>query len=106
MTVTFKGKIGFFRIKQKYSKSDRFVSVAKGCIHLPPESLAAIGTGVGDKYSVTRGNERGEIVVRKAKSYTAPILTSDSYRHSLLSFSETTRVCLLKKCLSPISRSS
>ncbi|MPR60648.1 hypothetical protein D7027_02220 [Ochrobactrum intermedium] len=74
MTTTFEGKIGFFRIKQKYSKSDRFVSVAKGCIHLPPDALAAIGVGVGDKYSVTRGNERGEIVVRKAKSYTAPIL--------------------------------
>ncbi len=74
MTITFKGKIGFFRIKQKYSKSDRYVSVAKGCIHLPPDALAAIGVGVGDKYSVTRGTERGVIILRKAKSYTAPIL--------------------------------
>lgn len=74
MNTTFEGKIGFFRIKQKYSKSDRFVSVAKGCIHLPPDALAAIGVSVGDKYSVTRGNDRGVIILRKAKSYTAPIL--------------------------------
>jgi len=74
MTTTYYGKIGFFRIKRKYSKSDRYVSVAKGCIQLPLEALALIGVDVGDKYSVTRGNERGYIVVRKAKSPTAPLL--------------------------------
>ena len=74
MNTTFEGKIGFFRIKQKYSKSDRYVSVAKGCLHIPPEALTAISLEVGDKYSVTRGTERGVIILRKAKSYTAPIL--------------------------------
>jgi hypothetical protein len=74
MTKTFEGKIGFFRIKQKYSKSDRYVSVAKGCLQLAPEALAAINMNVGDKYSVARGDERGFIVLRKAKSPTAPIL--------------------------------
>ncbi|ERI12543.1 hypothetical protein O206_11165 [Ochrobactrum sp. EGD-AQ16] len=74
MEKTSNGKIGFFRIKQKYSKSDRYVSVAKGCIQLPPKALASIGVGVGDKYSVTRGDERGYIVIRKAKSPTAPLL--------------------------------
>lgn len=74
MSTTFNGRIAFFKIKQKYSKSDRYVSVAKGVLHVPPDALTAIGLKIGDKFAVTRADERGRIILKATKSPKATLV--------------------------------
>ncbi|MCH4539498.1 hypothetical protein [Ochrobactrum sp. A-1] len=72
--MTYTGKIGLFKFRQKYSNSDRYTSVSKGCLHLQPEAINAIALKVGDKYTVEKGDEDGTIIIRHSKSPTAPVL--------------------------------
>lgn len=72
--MTYNGRIGLFKFRQKYSTSDRYTSVSKGCLHLFPDALSAIGLQIGNKYTVEKGEEDGTIIVRHSKSPTAPVL--------------------------------
>ncbi|KAB2686055.1 hypothetical protein [Brucella tritici] len=72
--MTYSGKIGLFKFKQKYSSAERYTSVSKGCLHLSPDAIVSINLKIGDKYTVEKGDEDGLIIVRHSKSPTAPIL--------------------------------
>nr|WP_312196559.1 hypothetical protein [Brucella anthropi] len=72
--MTYTGKIGLFKFKQKYSNVDRYTSVSKGCLHLNHDALKSIDLKIGDKYTVEKGDEEGTIIVRHSKSPTAPIV--------------------------------
>ncbi|MCX2696264.1 hypothetical protein [Ochrobactrum chromiisoli] len=72
--MTYNGRIGLFKFRQKYSTSDRYTSVSKGCLHLFPDALSAIGLQIGNKYTVEKGDEEGLVIVRHSKSPTAPVL--------------------------------
>ena len=72
--MTYTGKIGLFKFKQKYSNADRYTSVSKGCLQLHPNALQSINLQIGDKYTVEKGDEDGKIIVRHSKSPSAPVL--------------------------------
>lgn len=72
--MTYTGKIGLFKFRQKYSNSDRYTSVSKGSLQLHPDTLKSIDLQVGDKYTVEKGDEDGTIIIRHSKSPTAPVL--------------------------------
>lgn len=66
--MTYTGKIGLFKFKQKYSNADRYTSVSKGCLQMSLDALSAIGLKTGDKYAITKGDEDRTIIVRHGKS--------------------------------------
>ncbi|MEN3142296.1 hypothetical protein ABDF71_09800 [Ochrobactrum sp. WV_118_8] len=72
--MTYTGKIGLFKFRQKYSNAERYTSVSKGCLHLDPSALQSIGLKIGDRYTVEKGDEVGIIIIRHSKSPTAPVL--------------------------------
>ena len=72
--MSYTGKIGLFKFKQKYSNAERYTSVSKGCLHLDPSALQTIDLQIGDKYTVEKGDEDGTIIIRHSKSPTAPVL--------------------------------
>lgn len=72
--MTYTSKIGLFKFRQKYSSSEKYTSVSKGCLHLDPSALQSIDLKVGDKYTVEKGELDGTIIVRHSKSPSAPVL--------------------------------
>lgn len=72
--MTYTGKIGLYKFRQKYSNAEKYTSVSKGCLHLHHDALNAIDLKVGDKYTVEKGDEEGLVIVRHSKSPTAPVL--------------------------------
>ena len=72
--MTYTGKIGLYKFRQKYSNAAKYTSVSKGCLHLHHDALNAIDLKAGDKYTVEKGDEEGLVIVRHSKSPTAPVL--------------------------------
>ncbi|SPL65045.1 hypothetical protein [Ochrobactrum soli] len=72
--MTYTSKIGLFKFRQKYSSSEKYTSVSKGCLHLDPSALQSIDLKVGEKYTIEKGDEVGTIIIRHSKSPTAPVL--------------------------------
>lgn len=68
----FKGKLGLLKTKQKL-KCGKTLSYAHATIHLPPDSLEAVGIAVGDKYVVKRIGDR-LFTIKKSRNVSCRVL--------------------------------